>query len=473
MMAFRKLPLAEIKVSKRFRKDLGDVADLAKSIEAVGLLHPIVVDSEFRLIAGGRRLKAVKSLKWRGVPVQVVSTLSDATLALVAERDENICRKELLPSEKVALGKELEKRFRPEAKKAQVEGGKAGGKIAGKGRKKDDRVPEKNGKSKHENETSTQVGSALGLSGRTYDKAKAVVDSGDEEAIEQMDRTGKVGPAFNQVKQKQKRKELQNKAKEAERKAKETQHRDGQPLWSLIHGDAVEVLRGLDEQNYARLAIADPPYNIGIDYGDGKSGDLLPDHQYIAFCSHWMAAIWDNLTDDGSFWLIVSDEFAAELCVEAKRVGYTLRSWIKWFEGFGVNCANNFNRTTRHIFWFVCDPKRFVFHSHEVMRPSDRQTKYNDKRANAVGKIENDLWDVPRLTGICKERIPGVPTQIPIAIVDRIVRCASDPGDLVIDPFNGSGSTGVAAIRNHRKYIGIDLNEQYIELASARLRCEQ
>ena len=246
--------------------------------------------------------------------------------------------------------------------------------------------------------------------------------------------------------------------------------KEDQPAWSLVHGDAVERLAELDEDVPARLVFADPPYNIGIDYGQDQAADLLPAEVYLQFCGDWIAGCRRNLTDDGSFWLLVSDEYAAELCVEAKRQGLHLRNWIKWFEGVGVNCSNKFNRTTRHLLYFVVHPKRFVFHAHEVLRSSDRQTKYNDRRANSVGKVENDLWDIPRLTGTCAERIPGFPTQLPLELVDRVVRCASDPGDLVLDPFNDSGTTGEAAIKNGRRYIGIDASEEFIELARARLK---
>lgn len=451
-MAIQRIDPSKIVVSKRIRKDLGDLSLLRQSIEAVGLLQPIVTDSNYCLIAGGRRLQVIKQLKWKTVPVNVVSQLNEAILAIRAEGDENTCRKPLVVSEQVELGKRLEQLEKPKAKERQKEGNRRGGQVGGK-------LPPT-----CKDKTRDKVGESVGMSGRNYEKAKAVLESKDADAIEQMDRTGKVAPAYNLMRRKKKQEELKQLAKEVQFEAE-------QPEWTLICGDAIESLKSLDEHKYARLIFADPPYNIGIDYGKGKKHDLLTPEEYIRFSHDWMTACWDNLTDDGSFWLLVADDFAAELCVEAKKIGFHLRCWIKWFEGFGQNRVNNFNRTTRHIFWFVVDPRCFVFHSHEVMRPSDRQTKYNDKRAVTGGKIENDLWDIPRLTGTCDERIHGFPTQIPIAITDRVIRCATDPGDLVIDPFNGSGTTGVSAIKNHRKYVGIDLSEEFISLADKRLRC--
>jgi DNA modification methylase len=314
------------------------------------------------------------------------------------------------------------------------------------------------------NRTAGKVASKVNSSASSIARAKAVKDRAPDLFKEMKAGTLKTNSAYSRLRQREKSAAL-------EQKAKEHSHLIEQPEWSLIHGDTCDILDGrLDDQAYARLIFADPPYNIGIDYGRGAKADKLPKSKYLEWCERWMRLCHENLTDDGSFWLLVSDEFAAELCCIATDIGFHRRAWIKWFEGFGTNCSNNFNRTTRHIFWFVVDPKNFIFHSSEALVLSDRQKKYGDKRAAPGGKIENDLWDIPRLTGTCKERVPGFPTQIPVVIPDRIIRCASDPGDLILDPFNGSGTTGVAAIQNGRKYIGIDQSEKFIGKATKRLK---
>jgi site-specific DNA-methyltransferase (adenine-specific) len=156
-----------------------------------------------------------------------------------------------------------------------------------------------------------------------------------------------------------------------------------------------------------------------------------------------------------------------------KDLGLTVRAWITWHETFGVNCANNFNRCSRRLFYAVKDPGRFVFHAEAVSRPSDRQAKYNDPRANPDGKILDDVWtDIPRLAGTHKERLPDFPTQLPVALLERVVLCASDPGDLVLDPFSGSATAGVAAVRHGRRYLGVEKNPRFAELSRLRLRGE-
>src|SRR5690348_356793 len=94
-----------IRIGKRHRRQIGDVRSLAASIARVGLLHPVVVDSTGRLVAGARRLAAVRSLGWRDVPVRIIRNLSDAAAALRAERDENTERKAFLPSELVSIAR--------------------------------------------------------------------------------------------------------------------------------------------------------------------------------------------------------------------------------------------------------------------------------------------------------------------------------------------------------------------------------
>ena len=285
--------------------------------------------------------------------------------------------------------------------------------------------------------------------------------------LEQKVVAGEMKPAeaIREIRSEKRRKELEQAAEAAK-----ASHSSDRPSWSLLNMD---VLYGLDtvrdELGPARLIFTDPPYNIGIDYGEGEKADLLTPKAYMKWVREWFSLCWDCLTDDGSFWVMIGDEYAAEYCTELKATGFTVRSWIKWYETFGVNCSNKFNRTSRHIFYAVKDEKSFVFNPESVTRPSDRQTKYGDSRAVAGGKIWDDVWQIPRLTGTCAERIPDFPTQLPLALVEPIVLCASMPGDLVVDPFNGSGTTGVASVRNDRKYVGIEKSESFADMATMRL----
>ena len=274
----------------------------------------------------------------------------------------------------------------------------------------------------------------------------------------------KPAEALREIRSRKRRLELEEAA------AKAVEHESGRPEWSILNVDVLDGLAAVrDEHGPARLIFTDPPYNIGIDYGTGKDADSLSDGAYLRWVDEWIGLCCDCLTDDGSLWVMIGDEYAAEYAMILKRRGLTLRSWIKWYETFGVNCQNKFNRTSRHIFYAVKDEKSFLFNPEPVTRPSDRQTKYGDSRASAGGKLWDDVWQIPRLTGTCAERIPDFPTQLPLALVEPIVLCASMSGDLVVDPFNGSGTTGVASVRNGRKYVGVEKSETFSDVAHVRL----
>lgn len=276
----------------------------------------------------------------------------------------------------------------------------------------------------------------------------------------------KPAEALREIRSSKRREQLE----EAAAKAAEVQHSSDRPAWSILNVDVLDGLAAVrDEHGPARLIFTDPPYNIGIDYGGGKAADRLWDDDYLRWVDDWIGLCCDCLTDDGSLWVMIGDEYAAEYAGIMKRRGLTIRSWIKWYETFGVNCQNKFNRTSRHIFYAVKDDGDFVFNPEPVTRPSDRQMKYGDSRASAGGKLWDDVWQIPRLTGTCAERIPDFPTQLPLALVEPVVLCSSMPGDLVVDPFNGSGTTGVASVRNGRKYVGIEKSEKFADVASKRL----
>jgi len=302
------------------------------------------------------------------------------------------------------------------------------------------------------------VAQQFGTNPRYIQDAKAIRDRSPALLKQVAEGQMTLPQAREQLRRQEKQQELKRKARKAGKAGKQ---------WEIRQGDCLAVLPALTDK--ARLVFADPPYNIGIDYGEGGKADRLPDDEYLAWVEQWLAACRDVLTPDGSLWVLIGDEYAAEYGVTLKRLGLSVRSWIKWYETFGVNCTRNFNRCSRHLFYCVRDPKRFVFHEQSVTRPSDRQTKYADKRADPGGKLWDNVWQIPRLTGTSAERLPDFPTQLPLALLEPIVQCASDPGDLVIDPFSGSGTTGVGAVRRGRRFLGIERSARFVELSRLRL----
>ncbi len=216
------------------------------------------------------------------------------------------------------------------------------------------------------------------------------------------------------------------------------------------------------------LVFADPPFNIGYVYD--KYRDDRPDEEYVEWSRDWMRACQRVLKPTGSFYIAIGDEFAADIRVIGRELGLHLRNWIIWHYTFGQNTKAKFCRAHTHIFYFVKDAERFTFNDRLLRFPSARHTEYQDLRASPLGRLPDDVWDeFPRVCGTFRERAGFHGCQMPEALLQRIVLASSNPGDLVLDPFVGSGTTAAAAKRTGRRYIGIDLSPEYAEQTRRRL----
>lgn len=269
----------------------------------------------------------------------------------------------------------------------------------------------------------------------------------------------------------------------------------------IYQTDCLEGLSKL-EPGSVDLAFADPPFNIGYKYDvydDRKEAEA-----YLDWSKQWMAGVAKTLKPDGTFWLAIGDEFAAELKVIATReLGLTCRNWVIWYYTFGVHCKHKFTRSHAHLFYFVKDPKEFKFNSDQVRVPSARELVYGDKRADPKGRVPDDTWmmtpllpsevptkdgfilrpqDIPerfptnsdvwyfaRVAGTFSERRGWHGCQMPEQLLGRIIRGCSNEGDLVLDPFGGSGTTLAVAKKLKRQFVGFELSEEYAKNIEERL----
>jgi len=235
----------------------------------------------------------------------------------------------------------------------------------------------------------------------------------------------------------------------------------------IICGDCIEVLDKAREP-FADLIFADPPFNIGYKYD--KYYDKVKSKNYITWTREWMQACQKVLKPDGSFYIAIGDDYAANVKLIADELGLFMRNWIIWYYTFGQQAKNKFSRSHTHIFYFVQDKKNFTFNDYAVRVPSDRQLLYNDKRANPKGKMPDDVWSqFSRVCGTFKERAGWHPCQMPEELLKKIISASSNKPDLVLDPFSGSGTTAAAALQLGRHYTGIEISEQYVEKARERL----
>jgi site-specific DNA-methyltransferase (adenine-specific) len=234
----------------------------------------------------------------------------------------------------------------------------------------------------------------------------------------------------------------------------------------IIHGDCIQELAKLNAGS-VDLVFADPPFNIGYEYDE--CNDARSPQSYLAWSREWIIGAVDALKPNGTLWVAIGDDYAAELKVMIQKLGLTCRNWVIWHYTFGVNCKRKFTRSHTHLLYFVKDPKNFTFNADAIRVPSARQLKYNDKRANPKGRIPDDTWQFPRVCGTFKERAGFHGCQMPEQVLGRIIRACSNEGDLVLDPFVGSGTTLAVAKKLRRRYLGIELSEKYVAGAEDRL----
>jgi ParB-like chromosome segregation protein Spo0J len=196
-MAFveRSVPLGSIRIENRYRKELGDLSSLMKSIDGVGLINRIILDRDNRLLAGGRRLEACRRLGWEIIPARIVATITDARDALVIERDENTERLPMTFSELESLMNAILQLERVGARGRQAEGrerGRETSKIVKDGLPSFEGKPADQPK-RHHGEAATMAGEAVGWSRSKAERAHALGDaarSGSERAqalMEQVD----------------------------------------------------------------------------------------------------------------------------------------------------------------------------------------------------------------------------------------------------------------------------------------------
>ena len=262
---------------------------------------------------------------------------------------------------------------------------------------------------------------------------------------------------------------------------------------TIVQGDCVKVLRDELERRsgepFVDLIFADPPFNIGYEYDEYH--DKVDHDEYVKWSRDWMEACRDALAEHGSFWIAIGDDYAAEIRIIARELNLVMRNWIIWYYTFGQNTKKKFSRSHTHIFYFVKNAKNFIFNDHIIRVPSARQTTYNDKRANPKGKVpddtwilrpqeitdaftaEEDTWHISRVCGTFKERTGFHGCQMPEKLLARIIETASEADHLVLDPFSGSGTTVVVAADLGRRYLGIDLSENYVKQGLERLKKSQ
>ncbi|MFH1152098.1 MAG: site-specific DNA-methyltransferase [Nanoarchaeota archaeon] len=224
--------------------------------------------------------------------------------------------------------------------------------------------------------------------------------------------------------------------------------------------------------NSVDLIITSPPYNLDIKYN--SNNDLISYEKYLEFSYKWLSRCFNWLKDDGRMCLNIpldknkggQQSVGADLTTIAKNIGFGYHSTIIWNEG-------NISRRTAWGSWLSASAPYVIAPVELIIVLYKNKWKKDSKKISDISKQEfigwtNGLWT---FNGESKKRI-GHPAPFPIELPRRCIKLFSYVGDVVLDPFLGSGTTLVATYLNNRKGIGVDVDKDYCDLAIKRLKTE-
>ena len=229
----------------------------------------------------------------------------------------------------------------------------------------------------------------------------------------------------------------------------------------LISGDASEEMSKFPNA-CIDLLIADPPYNLGKDYGNNR--DLKAWHEYEFFTRSWLTQAVRLLKPQGSLYVFMGVRFISKLFIILEDdLGLNFNGWITWHYTQGMGRKTGFSPRHEDILCFT-KTQHYTFNLDDIRIPQ----KYYRQRNNMAGANPGDVWQFSHVHYSNPER-QSHPTQKPEALLVRIIRASSNPGDIVLDPFVGSGTTCRVAHVLKRHWIGIDINPEYIAMSQKRL----
>lgn len=231
------------------------------------------------------------------------------------------------------------------------------------------------------------------------------------------------------------------------------------------------------------LVVTSPPYNIGTIYGnkwedrkivgskDIKYDDAMTEEAYRAMLGNVFSESKRVLKDEGQMWVNIKNRYLNDQVVPPFWImdyfgDMFLKNIIIWNFDWGGTTNIRFCSRYEHVFFFTKHKKNYTFNLEDVKIPA---LNYRPERYKSQLKNPSDVWKMSIVSGNSPERT-GHPAQYPEELVERILKTGTNPGDVVLDPFIGSGTTAVAAKKLRRHYIGYDTNAGYLKTAETRIR---
>lgn len=249
-----------------------------------------------------------------------------------------------------------------------------------------------------------------------------------------------------------------------------------------MSGHHLEVADNIDflarqRNDTFRLIVTSPPYNIGKSYERRSTLDA-----YLEGQRRVIGACVRLLADNGSIcWQTGNHVDAGEVFpLDAllypifKSFGLKLRNRIVWHFGHGLHCSRRLSGRHETILWFTKSDD-YIFNLDPIRVPAKYPGKKHFKGPNAgklsghpLGKNPSDVWEIPNVKSNHVEKTLH-PCQFPVELVERLVLALTNPGDAVLDPYAGVGSSVIAALKNGRRGFGCDISSEYIAIARDRV----
>lgn len=251
----------------------------------------------------------------------------------------------------------------------------------------------------------------------------------------------------------------------------------GNDDFKLYKGDCINVLQKLKEKSIDMI-FADPPYFLSNDGITCKAGRMVSvnkgdwdksngHNEDYCFTIKWLEACRRVLKDDGTIWISGTLHNIYKTGFALEQLEYDIINEISWFK---PNAPPNlscrfFTHSHETILWARKSKKSKHKFNYETMK----KWEYASDKIKNKGKQMRSIWSIP-LTPKREKINGGHPTQKPIELLKRIIVSSSSEGDLILDPFNGSGTTGIVAFLLNRKYIGIDTSEDFLKMTKKRFK---
>lgn len=241
----------------------------------------------------------------------------------------------------------------------------------------------------------------------------------------------------------------------------------------IIHGDALEVLQQIPDESID-LIFVDPPYNIGKNFA-GRKDKWKTDKDYLDWCYQWIDLCIQKVKPNGTLYLMTSTQFMPyfDLYVRDK---VTILSRIVWsYDSSGVQAKNYFGSMYEPILYCVKNKNNYTFNSDDILveAKTGAKRKLIDYRKDPpqpykTEKVPGNVWYFARVR-YRMEEYENHPTQKPISLLERIIKASSNEGDVVLDPFCGTFTTCFVAQQLKRRFIGIEIQEEYFKIGLRRL----